>query len=227
MLAMLNPIGVVASAIFVAGIFVGADAMSRSAGVPSYIADVMVATALLLTMVVAILVHPLQAEVEDDGSARHPPHRLLLGRRDPHRLAADLRHHGRADLRARRRSEPRHRRHHDGRRLRRLVHRLCRRRSLDRRPGRRTRRRHVRPAPRDAHRAARPVAACGRHRRHAACHQPHLFHLPAGAARGHLAAQDRAVPAAADPRPVEHSGRRPKRCSRRRRSPISPSSPSR
>lgn len=54
MLAMLNPIGVVASAIFVAGIFVGADAMSRSAGVPSYIADVMVATS-LLTMVVAIL----------------------------------------------------------------------------------------------------------------------------------------------------------------------------
>ncbi len=53
MLAMLNPIGVVASAIFVAGIFVGADAMSRAAGVPSYIADVMVATS-LLTMVVAI-----------------------------------------------------------------------------------------------------------------------------------------------------------------------------
>ncbi|MGC4023720.1 MAG: ABC transporter permease [Mesorhizobium sp.] len=54
MLAMLNPLGVVLSAIFVAGIFVGADAMSRSAGVPSYIADVMVATA-LLTMVTAIL----------------------------------------------------------------------------------------------------------------------------------------------------------------------------
>lgn len=54
MLAMLNPLGVVASAIFVAGIFVGADAMSRTAGVPSYIADVMVATA-LLTMVVAIM----------------------------------------------------------------------------------------------------------------------------------------------------------------------------
>ena len=54
MLSMLNPLGVIASAIFVAGIFVGADAMSRSAGVPSYIADVMVATA-LLTMVVAIL----------------------------------------------------------------------------------------------------------------------------------------------------------------------------
>ena len=54
MLAMLNPLGVVLAAIFVAGIFVGADAMSRSAGVPSYIANVMVATA-LLTMVVAIL----------------------------------------------------------------------------------------------------------------------------------------------------------------------------
>jgi len=54
MLAMLNPLGVVLAALFVAGVFVGADAMSRSAGVPSYIADVMVATA-LLTMVVAIL----------------------------------------------------------------------------------------------------------------------------------------------------------------------------
>ena len=54
MLAMLNPLGVVASAIFVAGIFVGADAMSRAVKVPSYIADVMVATS-LLTMVVAIL----------------------------------------------------------------------------------------------------------------------------------------------------------------------------
>jgi simple sugar transport system permease protein len=54
MLAMLNPLGVVVAALFVAGIFVGADAMSRAAGVPSYIADVMVATA-LLTMVVAIM----------------------------------------------------------------------------------------------------------------------------------------------------------------------------
>ncbi|MBX3531383.1 MAG: ABC transporter permease [Rhizobiaceae bacterium] len=54
MLALLNPLGVVVSAIFVAGIFVGADAMSRAAGVPSYIADVMVALA-LLTMVVAIM----------------------------------------------------------------------------------------------------------------------------------------------------------------------------
>jgi ABC-type uncharacterized transport system permease subunit len=54
MLAMLNPLGVIVAAIFVAGIFVGADAMSRTAGVPSYIANVMVATA-LLTMVTAIM----------------------------------------------------------------------------------------------------------------------------------------------------------------------------
>jgi len=54
MLAMLNPLGVIAAAIFVAAIFVGSDAMSRSAGVPSYIAQVMVATA-LLTMVTALL----------------------------------------------------------------------------------------------------------------------------------------------------------------------------
>jgi ABC-type uncharacterized transport system permease subunit len=54
MLALLHPLGVVAAAIFVAGIFVGADAMSRSAGVPSYIAQVMVATA-LLAMVTALM----------------------------------------------------------------------------------------------------------------------------------------------------------------------------
>ncbi|HEU0222844.1 MAG TPA: ABC transporter permease, partial [Paracoccaceae bacterium] len=54
MLAGLHPIGVVAAAIFIAGIFVGADAMSRTSGVPSYIAQVIVATA-LLTMVTAIL----------------------------------------------------------------------------------------------------------------------------------------------------------------------------
>ncbi|MBE0452524.1 ABC transporter permease [Roseovarius autotrophicus] len=53
MLALLNPIGVVVSAIFVAGVFVGADSMSRAAGVPTYIANIMLATA-LLTMVLAI-----------------------------------------------------------------------------------------------------------------------------------------------------------------------------
>ena len=54
MLALLNPLGVIAAAIFVAAVFVGADAMSRSAGVPSYIAHVMVATS-LLTMVTAVM----------------------------------------------------------------------------------------------------------------------------------------------------------------------------
>lgn len=53
MLALLHPLGVVITAIFVAGIFVGADSMSRAAGVPTYIADMMLATALLL-MVLAI-----------------------------------------------------------------------------------------------------------------------------------------------------------------------------
>lgn len=53
MLALLNPLGVVVSAIFVAGVFVGADSMSRAAGVPTYIANIMLATA-LLTMVLAI-----------------------------------------------------------------------------------------------------------------------------------------------------------------------------
>jgi len=54
MLAMLHPLGVIVAAVFVAGMFVGADAMSRSAGVPNYIAHVMVATS-LLTMVVAMM----------------------------------------------------------------------------------------------------------------------------------------------------------------------------
>ena len=54
MLALLNPLGVVVAALFVAGIFVGADSMSRAAGVPTYLADIMLATALLL-MVLAIM----------------------------------------------------------------------------------------------------------------------------------------------------------------------------
>jgi ABC-type uncharacterized transport system permease subunit len=54
MLALLHPLGVIVTAIFVAGIFVGSDAMSRAAGVPTYIADMLLATALLF-MVLAIL----------------------------------------------------------------------------------------------------------------------------------------------------------------------------
>ena len=54
MLALLHPLGVIISAIFVAGIFVGSDAMSRAADVPTYIADMLLAFALLY-MVLAIL----------------------------------------------------------------------------------------------------------------------------------------------------------------------------
>lgn len=54
MLAQLHPLGVVAGAIFVACVFVGADAMGRTLGVPSFIADVIVATS-LMCMLVAIL----------------------------------------------------------------------------------------------------------------------------------------------------------------------------
>lgn len=54
MLAALHPAGVVAAAVFVATVFVGADAMARATGVPSFIADVIVALS-LLCMLVALL----------------------------------------------------------------------------------------------------------------------------------------------------------------------------
>jgi simple sugar transport system permease protein len=54
MLAMLNPLAVVAAAVFVAGMLVGADSMSRAVAVPTYIADVIVAIA-LITMLVATM----------------------------------------------------------------------------------------------------------------------------------------------------------------------------
>ena len=51
MLAGLHPLGVLAAAVFVAGIQVGADSMSRSIAVPTYIADVIVATSLIAILV--------------------------------------------------------------------------------------------------------------------------------------------------------------------------------
>lgn len=51
MLANLHPIGVVVSAVFLAGISVGADSMGRALGVPSYIADIMVASAVLSVLI--------------------------------------------------------------------------------------------------------------------------------------------------------------------------------
>jgi len=53
MLANLNPLGVVFSAIFTAAMFVGADGMSRGLRIPTYIADVTVALS-LLTMLIAL-----------------------------------------------------------------------------------------------------------------------------------------------------------------------------
>ena len=51
MLAGLNPLAVVAAAIFVAGVLVGADSMSRGVAVPTYIADVIVSVSLLSMLV--------------------------------------------------------------------------------------------------------------------------------------------------------------------------------
>ena len=55
MLAALHPLGVVAAAVFVAGLLVGADSMSRAVNVPTYIADVIVAVALIAVLVATML----------------------------------------------------------------------------------------------------------------------------------------------------------------------------
>lgn len=55
MLAGLHPLGVVAASVFVAGVLVGADGMSRAVGVPNSIADVIVAVALLAMLVATML----------------------------------------------------------------------------------------------------------------------------------------------------------------------------
>ncbi len=55
MLAALHPLGVVLASVFVAGVLVGADSMSRAIGVPTYIADVIVAASLLSVLVATLL----------------------------------------------------------------------------------------------------------------------------------------------------------------------------
>ncbi|WP_298929678.1 ABC transporter permease [uncultured Ramlibacter sp.] len=55
MLAGLHPLGVVAASVFVAGMLVGADSMSRAVGVPTYIADVIVAASLIAVLVATLL----------------------------------------------------------------------------------------------------------------------------------------------------------------------------
>jgi simple sugar transport system permease protein len=51
MLAGLSPLGVVVASLFIAGVFVGADSMSRALGVSNYLADLIVAMALLCVLV--------------------------------------------------------------------------------------------------------------------------------------------------------------------------------
>jgi general nucleoside transport system permease protein len=55
MLAGLNPLAVVISALFIAGIYNGADSMSRAMDVSNYIADVITAASLLLVMLAVML----------------------------------------------------------------------------------------------------------------------------------------------------------------------------
>jgi ABC-type uncharacterized transport system permease subunit len=55
MLAGLHPLGVLAASVFVAGVLVGADSMSRAINVPSYIADVIVAASLISVLVATLL----------------------------------------------------------------------------------------------------------------------------------------------------------------------------
>jgi ABC-type uncharacterized transport system permease subunit len=68
MLAALNPMGVLAAAVFVAGVLVGADTMSRAVGVPTYIADVIVAAS-LISVLVATLMTQYRVVVKEKGRA--------------------------------------------------------------------------------------------------------------------------------------------------------------
>ena len=55
MLAALNPIGVLIASVFIAGVLVGADSMSRAMAVPTYLADVIVAISLISVLVATML----------------------------------------------------------------------------------------------------------------------------------------------------------------------------
>ena len=68
MLAALNPLGVLAAAVFVAGVLVGADTMSRAVGVPTYIADVIVAAS-LISVLVATLMTQYRVVIKEKGRA--------------------------------------------------------------------------------------------------------------------------------------------------------------
>ena len=57
MLANLNPLGVIFSGIFLASIYVGADAMSRAMNVPTYLADVIVGLTVLSILLSLIFIN--------------------------------------------------------------------------------------------------------------------------------------------------------------------------
>ena len=56
MLAGLHPLGVILSAVFIAAVYNGADAMSRAMEISNYLADVLTATALLLVLASVLFV---------------------------------------------------------------------------------------------------------------------------------------------------------------------------
>lgn len=70
MLAGLSPLAVVPAALFVAGVFVGADAMSRAIGVSNYIADLVVALSLLCVLVAGLFARYRIRLVRRAGEAR-------------------------------------------------------------------------------------------------------------------------------------------------------------
>ncbi|MBA5777176.1 ABC transporter permease [Stappia sp. F7233] len=71
MLAGLSPLGVVLAALFIAGIFVGADSMSRAIGVSNYLADLIVALSLLCVLVSGLFVR-FRMRVGGSASAEKP-----------------------------------------------------------------------------------------------------------------------------------------------------------
>ncbi|WP_349358796.1 ABC transporter permease [Stappia sp.] len=69
MLAGLSPLGVVVAALFIAGVFVGADSMSRAIGVSNYLADLVVATSLICVLISGLFVR-FRVRLVRPGSAK-------------------------------------------------------------------------------------------------------------------------------------------------------------
>ena len=55
MLAQLHPLAIIPAALFLSGIYVGSDAMSRAMNIPTYIADVIVGMSVLAILVSVML----------------------------------------------------------------------------------------------------------------------------------------------------------------------------